>query len=319
MVQDFRPVHSRHRATVRDKSRCLPYNSLVEVAIRDRLRTEPATAPDRGGLVMARFHVIAGADGELTHPIVRKIDFGDLSDALRRGFDDFSEKPSHYVFLCLIYPLVGVVLAAWSSGANALPMLFPLMSGFALIGPFAAIGLYEISRRREAGMNTSWRHAFDVRKSPALPSIAAVGGLLFAVFIAWLLTAQALYTSLFGDTAPASIGALLGDVLGTERGWTLILLGNLIGLLFAIVVLTTTVIAFPLLLDRDVGAYEAISTSAAAVLANPLPMAAWGLIVAVLLAIGSVPLFAGLAVVIPVLGHATWHLYRKVIEPPPGL
>jgi uncharacterized membrane protein len=264
---------------------------------------------------MARFHVIAGAAETASQPTVRRIGFDDIRMALREGFDDFFEKPSHYVFLCIIYPLAGVLLAVWTSGQNALPMLFPLVSGFALLGPFAAIGLYEISRRREAGLDTSWRHAFDVRHSPALPSIAAVGFMLFVVFIAWLLTAQAIYASIYGDELPASLGSFLGEVLSTERGWLLIVVGNLVGLLFALVVLSTTVIAFPLLLDRDVGAYEAVRTSARAVLANPVPMIAWGIIVAVLLLLGTIPLFAGLAVIIPILGHSTWHLYRKVIEP----
>ncbi|HEY5816942.1 MAG TPA: DUF2189 domain-containing protein [Mesorhizobium sp.] len=265
---------------------------------------------------MTSFHVIAGASDSLEHTRIRKIGVPDLFDALKRGFEDFMIKPSHLVFLFLIYPIVGVVLAAWTSGNNALPLLFPLVSGFALIGPFAAIGLYEISRRREAGMDTSWRHAFEIRRSPALPSIAAVGIMLFAIFIAWLLTAQLFYQMLFGSTPPVSISSFISEIFATGRGWTLIIVGHVIGFIFAVVVLCTTVIAFPLLLDRDVGAYEAIYTSVRVVLANPVTMAIWGLIVAVLLIIGSVPVFVGLAVVLPVLGHATWHLYRKVVEPP---
>jgi uncharacterized membrane protein len=264
---------------------------------------------------MARFHVYAGAAEVADHPAVRRIGFDDIRMALREGFDDFFEKPSHYVFLCIIYPLAGILLAVWTSGQNALPMLFPLMSGFALLGPIAAIGLYEISRRREAGMDTSWRHALDVRHSPALPSIIAVGFMLLVIFVAWLLTARAIYGAIYGDELPVSLSAFLADVVTTGRGWTLIVVGNLVGLLFALVVLSTTVIAFPLLLDRDVGAYEAVRTSARAVLANPVPMIVWGIIVAVLLVLGTIPLFAGLAVIIPILGHSTWHLYRKVVEP----
>lgn len=264
---------------------------------------------------MAGFHVMANAQGVHVQPAVRRITTADLMDALRLGFEDFWAKPSHYVFLCLIYPIVGLILTQWSSGSNAIQLVYPLMSGFALIGPFAAIGLYEISRRRELGMSTHWRHALDVRRSPALPSIAVIGILLFALFLLWLFTAQSIYTRLFGDEAPASIGTFLRDVLTTSRGWTLILFGNAAGFIFAVVVLATTVVAFPLLLDRDVGAVAAIETSARAVMANPLQMALWGLIVAVLLVIGSIPLFAGLAVVIPILGHATWHLYRRVVEP----
>ncbi|MEW9804775.1 DUF2189 domain-containing protein [Mesorhizobium sp. ZMM04-5] len=264
---------------------------------------------------MATFHVIAGANEAQEHIRVRKISVSDLFDALRQGIDDFMVKPSHLVFLCLIYPIVGVFLAAWTSGNNALPLMFPLVSGFALIGPFAAIGLYEISRRRELGMDTSWRHAFDVRKSPALPSIAAVGGMLFVIFLAWLLTAQAFYENLFGRIPPESVSAFIHEIYSTERGWTLIIVGHAIGFVFALLVLCTTVIAFPLLLDRDVGAYEAVHASVRAFLTNPIPMVVWGIMVTVGLMLGSLPLFAGLAVVLPVFGHATWHLYRKLVEP----
>src|SRR6187399_2682598 len=158
---------------------------------------------------MAGFHVIAGASDTLEHIRVRKISVHDLIDALQRGIDDFMVKPSHLVFLCLIYPIVGVFLAAWTSGNNALPLLFPLVSGFALIGPFAAIGLYEISRRRELGLDTSWWHAFEIRNSPALPAIGAVGGMLFIIFLAWLLTAQAFYHNLFGRIPPESVWAFI--------------------------------------------------------------------------------------------------------------
>jgi uncharacterized membrane protein len=264
-------------------------------------------------MLMAQFHVYGTADGTLVYPDVRRISMADLSDALRAGVEDFMEKPTHLIFIGIIYPLVGVVLATWTSGANALP--FPLASGFALIGPIAAVGLYEISRRREQGLEVSWRDALEVRKSPALPSIIAVGTLLFAVFITWLLVAQGLYTVLMGPEPPASISVFLNQILTTSEGWMLILLGNVIGLLFAIVALCTSVIAFPLLLDRDVGAWCAVQTSWRAALANPVQIALWGIIVAALLLLGSLPIFAGLAVVVPILGHATWHLYRRVVEP----
>jgi uncharacterized membrane protein len=280
-----------------------------------RAAIQAMTAPDTGRKGMAGFHVMADAQGLHVQPTVRRISTSDLWDALKLGLDDFWAKPSHYVFLCLIYPVVGLILTRWSSGSNAIQLIYPLMSGFALVGPFAAIGLYEISRRRERGMDTSWRHALDVRHSPALPSIAVIGFMLLVLFLLWMFTAQSIYTSLFGDQPPASISGFISEVLTTSKGWTLILFGNVAGFVFAVIVLATTVVAFPLLLDRDVGAVAAIETSARAVMANPLPMLVWGLLVAVLLVIGSIPLFAGLAVVMPVLGHATWHLYRKVVEP----
>lgn len=264
---------------------------------------------------MASFHVMAGASHGYNRVAVRKISFSDVLVSLRQGAEDFWEKPSHYVFMCVFYPIIGVFLMTWTSGNNALPLLFPLASGFALLGPLTALGLYEISRRRELGIDSSWRHAFDVRRSPALPSIAAVGIWLFILFVTWLLSAKTLYISLFGPEAPASIGGFLQEVFHTQRGHELMLWGNLIGLGFAIVALATTVVAFPLLLDRDVGVVAAIETSVRTVMVNPLQMLFWGLIVAVLLVIGSIPIFAGLVVVLPILGHATWHLYRKVIEP----
>lgn len=266
---------------------------------------------------MTGFHVMADTHGMLVLPEVRRITIGDIGDALRLGFEDFWAKPSHYVFLCLIYPIVGLILTRWSTGSNAIHLIYPLMSGFALLGPLAAIGLYEISRRREQGMDASWRHALGVRHSPALPSILVVGAMLLVLFLVWLFTAQSIYSRFFGDHPPASLGGFVKDVLTTENGWMLIVAGNAAGLVFAAVVLATTVVAFPLLLDRDVGVVAAIETSVRAVLMNPVQMVVWGLVVAALLIVGSIPLFAGLAVVMPVLGHATWHLYRKLVVSEP--
>lgn len=262
---------------------------------------------------MTTFHVMAGANDMVARPAVRRIGLSDIRDALARGFDDFRAKPSHYVFLSLIYPIAGVVLITWSSGANMLPLIFPLIAGFALLGPFFALGLYEISRRRERGMDTSWLHALEVRHSPALPSILAVGAMLVGLFIVWLVVAQALYTSLFGPEPPRSMALFLASIFSSENGLLLMLAGNAIGFCFALIVLATTVIAFPLMLDRDVGAAAAIETSVRATLVNPVPIACWGLIVAALLMVGTIPLFVGLAVIMPILGHATWHLYRKIV------
>ncbi|WP_426228295.1 DUF2189 domain-containing protein [Pararhizobium sp. DWP3-4] len=267
---------------------------------------------------MTAFHVMAGSSAGLVHPDIRRIGVADVFDALRLGWQDFNAKPSHYVFLCLIYPIAGVVLATWSSGVNMLPLVYPLVSGFALLGPVAAIGLYEISRRRELGMDTSWRHAFDVRRSPALASILGLAFMLLVLFVVWLLVAQSLYTQLFGDMPATSLQALYHQVTGTEQGWNLILVGNAVGFVFAVIVLSTVVVSFPLLLERDVGAVAAIETSVRATLANPLPVAMWGLIVATGLVIGSIPVFVGLAVIMPILGHATWHLYRKMVVVPEG-
>jgi uncharacterized membrane protein len=264
---------------------------------------------------MAHSHVISGEGLSQAQPQIRKIGLADLKDALARGFDDFLAMPSHAVFLCLIYPVVGFVLFRWVLGTNVLPLLFPLAAGFALIGPLAALGLYEMSRRREQGLDVSWKHALDIRRSPSLAAITVLGLMLVAIFLTWIAVAQSIYVAAFGYVPAASMPDFIRQVLTTPEGWMLIIVGNFVGFLFALMVLTLTVVSFPLLLDRDVGVATAILTSVRAVLANPITMAMWGLIVAALLLIGSLPAFFGLAVVIPILGHATWHLYRKVVEP----
>jgi uncharacterized membrane protein len=267
---------------------------------------------------MANFHVLAGHDEVAIAPIIRKIGWSDLKVSLMRGVDDFREMPSHLVFLGLIYPVCGIVLAYMTSQSNALQLVFPLASGFALIGPFAAIGLYEMSRRRELGLDTSWKYALNVIRSPSIPSIAALGLLLVAIFIVWLGAAQGLYALLFGRAPHPSAGAFLQEILSTPRGWTLIVLGCLVGFCFALATLAISVVSFPLLLDRDVGAVAAVQTSVRTALANPAPIAAWGFIVAAALLIGSLPFFVGLALVVPILGHATWHLYRAAIARDPA-
>jgi uncharacterized membrane protein len=264
---------------------------------------------------MAHVHALRGAESIRARPVVRTIGIADLRDALARGIADFSAMPTHAVFLCLIYPIVGVVLARLTLGYDLLPLLFPLAAGFALVGPFAALGFYELSRRREEGLDISWQDAFDVLRSPSRGAIALLGVLLLTIFAIWIAVAQAIYVANFGYEPAAAIGDFLRQIFATPAGWTLIIVGNLVGFLFAVAALAISVVSFPLLLDRDVGAVEAVLTSVRAVAANPMTMAIWGLIVAVALVLGSLPFFFGLAIVVPVLGHSTWHLYRKVVEP----
>jgi len=262
---------------------------------------------------MAHLHVIAGAEARAAHPTIRTISISDLLDSLARGWADFSAMPTHALFLCLIYPVVAIFVAGLTMGYNILPLAYPIMAGFALLGPIVAIGLYEMSRRREAGLDADPSHAFDVLHSPSLPAIGALGLLLLAVFLTWIGIAQQIYQSLFGYLPPASLPQFISNVLTTPEGWQLIVIGNAVGFVFAVISFALSAISFPHLLDRDVGLAEAIMTSLRAIGRNPVTMVAWGLIVAGLLLLGSLPFFIGLAVVIPVLGHATWHLYRKLV------
>jgi uncharacterized membrane protein len=253
---------------------------------------------------MAFSHILVGASDRAADPAVRSIAPVDLVDALKKGWDDFSAMPSHAVFLCVIYPAIGILVAALTLGYAFVPLLFPAAAGFALIGPFAALGLYELSRRREAGLEVSAVDAFEVVRSPSIGAIVALGLVLTTIFLVWMATAHAIYTAFFGYGSPASISQFLHDLFFTRAGWSLILVGNGVGLLFAIAAFLVGVVSFPLLLDREVGAAVAMLTSLRVVMRNPLTMALWGMIIAALLVIGTVPLF---------LGHATWHVYRKAV------
>jgi uncharacterized membrane protein len=257
------------------------------------------------------------ADATIT-PVIRKIGLADLHDAFRLGWEDFKAVPSHAIMLCVIYPVLGLVLARTVLGYSVLPLLFPLAAGFALVGPFAALGLYELSRRRERGEEASAWHATEVLRSPSFGAMLGIGTLLLTIFAVWIATAQAIYVSMFGNAPAAEIPNFVTQVLTTPQGRELIIVGCGVGFLFAVVALCISVVSFPMMLDRHASAADAITTSLRAVAGNPVPMAAWGLIVAALLVLGSIPLFLGLAVVIPVLGHSTWHLYRKAVEPDPN-
>jgi uncharacterized membrane protein len=238
-----------------------------------------------------------------------------LLEALRKGVDDFLAMPTHAIFLCLIYPIAGVVIAAATFGYNLLPLLYPMAAGFAVLGPVAAVGIYELSRRREQGLDTDWTHAFDLLQAESFRAILALGFILLAIFGVWVAVAHAIYVAHFGYATPDSIGSFIRQVLTTPVGHSMILIGNAIGFLFALVAFMISVVAFPLLIERKISATAAAATSVKAVLRNPFTMALWGLIVAGALLLGSLPFFVGLAIVIPVLGHATWHLYRKAIVP----
>ncbi|HSH99788.1 MAG TPA: DUF2189 domain-containing protein [Reyranella sp.] len=248
-----------------------------------------------------------------TAPAVQRITAADLRDVLRRGFEDFGAYRTDVIFLCLLYPIVGIVLARMIWGYGMVPLIFPLVSGFALIAPFFAVGLYEMSRRRESGIAHGWSDAFGVAASPALGSIVALGLLLLALFVMWLGAAHIIWLLTLGPEPPISLEAFAEDVLTTRAGWTMAAVGVAVGFVFALAVLVLSVVSFPLLLDRDVGLGSAIATSIKVVRENPGPMALWGLIIAASLVLGSIPLLMGLAIVFPVLGHATWHLYRKVL------
>ena len=254
--------------------------------------------------------VVGGQDSV---PLLRRLSNADIASALRAGWTDFMATPTQLLFLCIIYPVFGFVLARAAAGGNLLPLVWPLISGFALVGPLAALGLYEISRRREAGLSTSWTDTFRVLQSPALLQIVGMGAIMAVIFALWLLTARGIFHVTMGDVLHEGPMALLRDVSSRSGGMALLLLGNAVGAIFAVLVLAISAISLPMLLDRHVSLRTAIETSLRVFRENLMVMLAWGVVVAVGLFAGMATLFVGLAVTLPVLGHATWHLYKRAV------
>ena len=246
---------------------------------------------------------------------VRKISTKDLWQSLKEGYDDFNARPSFGVlFLILIYPLFALLLTLFLQGENLLYLAFPIVAGLTLLGPVLSVALFEMSRRRERGLDLSWRSAFGFVHSASFAPILALSIVMMLLYVAWLYLAQSLYFGLFGADPPASLAEFGERLISTRPGVALILYGNVLGVLFAFTALAISVVAFPLLLDKPVSMLTAMGTSIRAVATNLYVMLLWGVIVTVLLAVGAVVFLVGLAAVLPILGHATWHLYRKLVE-----
>ncbi|MFN3725887.1 MAG: DUF2189 domain-containing protein [Allosphingosinicella sp.] len=261
----------------------------------------------------------AGSDNA-AYP-VRRVTTDDLKASLRDGYRDFIEHRGDLIFIGLIYPLIGLVAAAAALGGTLSHYFFPIAFGVALLGPVAATGFYEIARRQEDGLESDWSHFLDIVKRPSFDSITAVIAVLLVIFGFWIAVAGLLYAGIIGPP-PGRMGEFVERLFTTSEGWSLIAIGNLVGLAFAVLVLAVSVVSLPMLVDRDVGARSAIATSVAAVRANFGVMFLWGLTVLALLVLGSLPLFVGLAFVLPWLGYATWHLYTRAVDrsalPPPA-
>ena len=244
---------------------------------------------------------------------IRQISIADLREALRKGWDDLMAFRSDVIFICVIYPVIGAVLALLAFKGNQIQLLFPVLSGFALAGPVAAVGLFEMSRRREKGLPVSWLAYIDVLKSPKFGAVAVLALFHLVIFLAWIMSANLIFVLTLGADAADSMSGFIGKLFGTTGGWLMIVIGMGVGFGFALLVLAVSVVSFPLLLDRNVSVATAIITSVKVARANPVPVAVWGLIVAGLLALGSLPALVGLVLVMPLLGHATWHLYRRAV------
>ncbi len=267
-----------------------------------------------GGSHLAEMTAHVGSERIDKPPVVRKIGMADIGYAIRHGIDDFATFRSDVIFLCLLYPVIGLAMV-WMAFQNELVHhIFPLMSGFAILGPIAAVGLYELSRRREMGMEPTWGDALALIRAPSMGAVLVFGVYLLALFSVWMLTAHVIYLSTMASAQPTDALQFFRDAVMTESGQQMMLIGIPVGAAFAVVALSIGVVTVPLLLDRDVGVPVAIATSLKVVAKNPVVTLVWGAIIAVSLAVASVPFLLGLVVVMPILGHASWHLYRRAVD-----
>jgi uncharacterized membrane protein len=275
-----------------------------------------AVAPDgtiEGGVMATRASTAPTAARKRPIPI-RRITDEDLRLSLRQGLDDFKAMRGDILLAGLIYTLLGIAAVVMTTSGPLMPFFLPVVAGVGLLGPVAAVGFYELARRRERGDEASWTHFLDVRKRPTTDEMGMVAGLLLVIFGLWLVAAAALYAAIFGWAIPASVPDFLAMIFTTARGWALIVSGLIVGAVFGWVVLSLSVASLPMLVDCDVSASDAVSASWRAAHANKAEMARWGLVVGALLVLGSIPLFVGLAFVLPWLGYATWHLYTRLVD-----
>jgi uncharacterized membrane protein len=247
-------------------------------------------------------------------PVVRRITADDVYAALRAGWADFRAAPRFGLFFGGVYALVGILLFLMLWLVEQPLWIIPFAFAFPLIGPFAAIGLYEVSRRRETGEPLDWDQILGVvwnERNRQIPSMAFV---VLVLFLLWMWVASMLVILFLGRMSGA-VYSNLDALLHTGNGLMLILVGGLVGGLIAFLLFAITAVSLPLLLDRDIDYVTAMMVSFEAVTDNPHAMLHWAWIVVALLFVAMLPFFLGLLVVLPVLGHATWHIYRKVIAP----
>lgn len=247
-------------------------------------------------------------------PVVRPIKVADIAEALGQGLRDFQAAPLYGLAFGGFYALGGIVITLSLTAFGLVYLAYPLAAGFALIGPFVAIGLYEVSRRREAGEPLSPRAIFGV-----VTSRSEIGWMAFVtlfVFIVWMYQVRLLIALILGLNASfGSLNEFLTVLLTTNEGLLFLLIGNCVGAALALVLFSLTVVSFPLLLEREVDFVTAMVTSVRAVVTSPGPMIGWAATVVLLLGISALPYFLGLVLTLPILGHATWHLYRRLVAP----
>ncbi|MCB1423975.1 MAG: DUF2189 domain-containing protein, partial [Nitratireductor sp.] len=241
----------------------------------------------------------------------KRLDVADIRHAVGAGWRDFTRRPLLSGFFGLFYCLFGLAFMAGLLWFDRVWLILPLAVGFPLVAPFAAAGLYDISRRLERGEDFTWRDVFTVIWAQRNRELGWMAFVTLFVLWFWLYQARLLLAIFLQSLNFSSFDRFLDVVATTTNGWLFLGVGTLVGAFWASVLFTVTVISMPLLLDRQIDFVSAMVLSIKTVFKNPVVMIGWGLIIAALVMASMIPAFAGLIIVLPVLGHATWHLYRR--------
>jgi uncharacterized membrane protein len=252
-----------------------------------------------------------------TDPVVRPIAAADIAEALAQGLRDFQAMPLFGLTFGALYAAGGILIVLSLTAFGMVYLAYPLAAGFALIGPFVAIGLYEMSRRRENGEQVTLAAVWATVRSRH--EIGWMAFVTLFIFVIWMYQVRLLIALILGINASfSSLQQFITVVLTTGEGLLFLAIGNAVGAALSLILFSLTVVSFPLLLDRDVDFVTAMVTSVRAVVTSPIPMIGWAAVIVVLLIVSSIPYFLGLLVTLPVLGHATWHLYRRIVAPVPA-
>jgi uncharacterized membrane protein len=250
-------------------------------------------------------------------PVVRAITITDINEAWAQGLRDFWAAPAYGLAFGGLYAAGGIIIVLSVTALGLGYLAYPLAAGFALIGPFAAVGLYEVSRRQEAGMALTWRAVLGAIFEQRNRQLAWMGFVTVFFFVVWMYQVQLLVALFLGTRSFATLHEFLVALTTTPEGLVFLFLGNAIGALLSIALFSITFVSFPLLLDRDVDFVTAMITSVRAVVTSPVAAIGWAITIVVLLILASLPFFLGLVVVLPILGHTTWHLYRRIVVSEP--
>lgn len=246
-------------------------------------------------------------------PEVRRLTFADLGHCLRRGAADFRAAPGFGVFFSAVYVLGGFLMV-WL-GAGHVTWTLATSLGFPLAAPFAAVGLYEVSRRLEVGERLDWRGVLGVVWAERGRQIPWMGAIIVIYFLFWTFLAHMIFALFMGLSVMTNISESWEAFL-TPAGLVMIGMEIGVGGVLAFLLFALTVVNLPLLLDREVDFVTAMIVSVQTVRQNIRVMVVWAALIAVATLLALLPWFLGLVIVLPVFGHATWHLYRRALVSP---